>query len=97
MSPQTDDTQIASARPLRFEDIVTIEDASMFASDHASHIPRELLRRVWHVRGNLTQKQTTPLVRRSAIISANEMKGSTDRESKEWVKYEERRAAETRT
>ena len=33
MSPKTDDTQIASARPLRFEDIVTIEEASMFARD----------------------------------------------------------------
>ena len=67
MAPKIDDTQTASARPLRIEDIVTIEDASVFARDHASHIPGELLRLVWHVRGNLTQKQTRELARRFAI------------------------------
>ena len=63
----------------------------MFARDHASHIPGELLRRVWHVRGTLTHKQMTPLARRFAIRTAYKMKGSTVRESPEWVEYTVRR------
>ena len=91
MSPNIDDTQNARARLLRFEDIVTIEDASVFARDHASHIPSELLRRVWHVRGKLTGQQARELARRFAIRTNYKTKGSMVHESPEWVKYEVRR------
>ena len=67
MAPQIDDTQIARARHLRIEDIVTIQDASLFARDHAPDIPGELLRHVWHVRGNLTRWQTRELARHFSI------------------------------
>ena len=53
MLPNVADTQPSSARSLRIEDIVTIEDASLYAREHAPDIPAELLRRVWRARTNL--------------------------------------------
>ena len=91
MSPKIDDAHIPNARPLCLDDIVTIEDASLFARDHAPRIPVELLRRVWHVRGNLTQMQTKPLARRLAIRTQYKKNGRNQNESEEWVKYEVRR------
>ena len=91
MAPKTHDAQPASARALRLEDIVTIEDASLIARDHASHISAELLRRVWHVRGNLSHRQVRPLARHFAIRVAYKIQGRTVNETEEWVKYEVRR------
>ena len=52
MVPKVAGAQRASVASLRIEDIVTIEDAALFARGNASHMPGELLRRVWRVRGN---------------------------------------------
>ena len=46
---------------------------------------------MWHVRGNLNEKQTKPLARRFAIRMKWKMKGRTVDESEEWVKHEVRR------
>jgi hypothetical protein len=75
MSPKIDDVHVPRARPLCFDDIVNIEDASLFARDHASRLPAELLRRVWHVRGNLTHRQTTSLARHFAVRTKWKMNG----------------------
>ena len=85
------DVQPASVRPLRTEDIVTVEDASVLAREHAPDIPGKLLRRVWHVRGNLKRGQVRGLARLSAIRTSFRTKSRVYIESEAWVRYEVRR------
>ena len=91
MVPKVDDTQPACVRSLRVEDIVTIEDASVFVRDHASHIPEALQRRTWHVRGHLAHRQWREEAKRFSIRTAFWKKGNTWHASEEFVKYEVRR------
>ena len=55
------DAQCYRMRSVRIEDIVTIEDASMYAREHSKEIPGELFKRVWEVRAEMQWKRLREL------------------------------------
>ena len=61
MVPRVPDAQPYGVRSVRIEDIVTIEDASLYAREHCAGSPRELLQRVWEVRAQLKRSRLREL------------------------------------
>ena len=63
MVPRVPDAQPCGVRSVRIEDIVTIEDASLYAREHSAEIPGELFRRVWEIRAELKRARRRELAR----------------------------------
>ena len=63
MAPRAPDAQPCGKRTVRIEDIVTIDDACLYAREHSAKIPRELSQRVWEVRADLARKRLRVLAR----------------------------------
>ena len=87
------DAQPYRVRTVSIEEIITIEDASLCAREHTADIPRELLRCVWEVRGELSRGRLRQLANRYPIRRQWKLNTRTVHESDDWILYEVRRHA----
>ena len=85
------DVRPAPVRSVRIEDIVTIEDASLYVREHAGDLPGDLRQRVWAVRADLPWKQLRKVAAAYGIRRILKMEKVMHDESTDWLRYEVRR------